>query len=561
MKFHFLKNIIPVAAATVLTFGASSCSNELDLGIQDEQTTVELDYTALLAKVYGNLTLTGTQGGAGNPDMSQFDEGNSSLYRRLFEANELCSDECIWTWQNDDGIPELTNISWDSSHGYNELTYYRLMYNITLCSYYIDATEGMTDAQILQNRAEVRFIRALHYFHFIDLYGKAPFKEHVMDASGNLTNTLPTEISRKEAFNYVVKELTAINGETAGSKELLLDFAGTDENYGRADKVAADMLLARLYLNAEVYIGENKYAEAVKYATRVIDNKNYALNTTDLNGYTAYEQLFMGDNGENENARKEIIFPIRCDGATSRSYGGTVYTIASCTGSGSPDQGLPSSLWTCNRARQALVDKFFSTSTLLPLNYADGYMANVRAIAGDDRAMFFAGAENADGKNQRTYETEEKTSFTAGLGILKWSNIPAKGGAPSDVTFSDTDVPLMRVAEAYLTRAEANFRLNGATQAVADDINTIRSRSGAVDMKLAQINAKAICDEWCREFYFEGRRRSDLIRFGYFTTGSYVWDWKGGTYEGKGVSSIYKLYPIPYNELSTNKNMTQNPGY
>lgn len=553
---------MPVAVSAVLALGASSCSNELDLAITDEQTTVELDYTGLLAKIYGNLTLTGTTGGSGNPDMSQFDEGNSSFYRRIFEANELCSDECIWTWQNDDGIPELTNISWNSSHGYNELTYYRIMYNVTLCTYYLDATEGTTDAQVLQNRAEVRFIRALHYFHFIDLYGKAPFKEHILTASGEMITDLPTEMSRVDAFNYVVSELKAINGDTSDSKEQLLDFAGDDDNYGRADKVAANMLLARLYLNAEVYTGTAQWDKAVEYATRVIGSQ-YVLNETPYNGRTAYEQLFMGDNGENPNARQEIIFPIRCDGATSRSYGGSLYTIASTTGNGTPAQGLYSSdsQWTCNRARQALVNKFFTTPTLIPMGYEEGTMENVRSVAGDERAMFFAGAENADGKNQRTYETEEKTSFPAGLGILKWNNEYATGGTPSDVAFSDTDVPLMRVAEAYLTRAEANFRMGASNDVVLADLNKIRNRAHASELTATQLSALTICDEWCREFYFEGRRRSDLIRFGYFTTGSYTWDWKGGAYEGKGVSSIYKLYPIPYNELSSNKNMTQNPGY
>ena len=183
------------------------------------------------------------------------------------------------------------------------------MYNITLCNYYLDTTKEDTDASVLTNRAEVRFLRAI------------------------------------------------IDGTSNG--EQLLDFAGDDANYGRADKVAAKMLLARLYLNAEVYTGTARWSDAAAYAGEVI-NSQYKLNTTASNGYSAYEQLFMGDNGENPNARQEIIFPIRCDGATSRSYGGSNYTIASTNGQGTPDQSLPSSQWTCNRARQALIDKFTS---------------------------------------------------------------------------------------------------------------------------------------------------------------------------------------------------------
>lgn len=538
MKFRIFRNIVPVTLAAVVGFSATACMNDLDQGIKDPQTNTKLDVTGLLAKVYGSLVLTGQMGGDGNPDMSQFDEGNSAFYRRIFEGNELCSDECIWTWQGDAGIPEMTDISWNSSHGYNELAYYRLMYNVTLCNFYLEETAGSNDPQVLQNRAEVRFMRALYNYYFIDFYGKAPYKTIVDEA-------LPVQKSREEMFAIVVQELEDIINGTSG--EELLDYAGDNSNYGRADKQAAKMLLARLYLNAQVYIGEEKWEDAIKYATEVIASGYYHLNTTALNGYTAYEQLFMGDNGENPNARQEIIFPIRCDGATSRSYGGSVYTIASTTGSGSPDQGLPSSQWTCNRAREAMMLKFFNTAADAPVG-AD--MPTIRLAAHDDRAMFFS----AD----RVFDTAEKTTFTSGFSILKWNNTYAQGGTPSDVSFSDTDIPFFRLAEAYLTRAEANMRV-GNTDEAKQDINTIRSRAHA--QPIENVSLQTVIDEWCREFYFEGRRRSDLIRFGMFTSSTYIWDWKGGSYAGIAVDEKFNLYPIPAAEISSNKNMVQNPGY
>ena len=544
MKFNILKNITMAATALILAFGGTSCVDDLNQSIQDPQTNTVLDPTGLLAKVYASLSITGQTGSDGNPDMSQFDEGNSAFYRRIFEANELCSDECIWTWQGDTGIPELTNISWDSSHGFNELTYYRIMYNVTLCNYYLAETADTEDPEVLTYRAEVRFMRAFYWFQFIDLYGRAPYKEVVDD-------TLPVEISRQEAFDKAVAELKAIVGESGDSREVLLDYAGDNANYGRADKVAAYMLLARLYLNAQVYTGTAHWQDAVTYAEKAI-NSPYKVNFTAKGEYTAYQQLFMGDNGENPNARQEIVFPIRCDGATSRSYGGSIYPIASATGSGTPDCGLPSSQWTCNRARQALVLKFFESESQVPMG-----KDNIKAVytaAGDDRAMFFTGGE---GNDARTFSTEEKTTFVAGLGILKWSNLYSDGSTPHDVKFPDTDVPLFRLAEAYLTRAEANYRL-GVADAL-NDINYIRSRAHA--KPLQSLKERDIIDEWCREFYFEGRRRSDLIRFGLFTSGNYVWDWKGGAYAGAGVNAMYNVYPIPFNELKSNENMHQNAGY
>lgn len=557
MNFRIFKNIVPVAVATMMVVGFNSCSDELDQSITDPQTNTTLDPTGLLAKIYANLTITGTVGPHGNADMSQFDEGNSSFYRRVFEANELGSDECIWTWQGDTGIPELTSLNWNSSHGYNELTYYRIMYNITLCNFYLDETEGKSDAQMLQNRAEVRFIRALHYFYFMDLYGRAPFKEHFNDE-------LPTEKSRSEIFAYIESELKAINGEDASSNEVLLDNTNSDENYGRANKVAANMLLARMYLNAEVYTGKAQWEKAKEYAQKVIDS-DYKLNETEINatptarGISAYQQLFMGDNGENPNARQEIIFPIRCDGLTSRSHGGSRYTICSTTGNGTPDQGVPKAQWTCNRARQALVAKFFPGLDGVPMTNS---VEEVTAAAQDDRALFFSGWKIKDDgtiDNVRTISTEEKTTFEAGLGIMKWTNNYSTGATPKNDDFPDTDIPFFRVAEAYLTLAEANFRLGGDEQVTLDALNKLRSRANTYPIR--QLNEQEILDEWCREFYFEGRRRMDLVRFGVFTSGDYLWDWKGGSYTGNGVSSIYNLYPIPANELNANPNMHQNTGY
>ena len=549
MNFRLFKHIVPAALSAVLVFGMSSCADDLDQSIQDEQTSTELDTEALLAKIYGSLHLTGQTGGSGDPDMSQFDEGNSAWYRRIFEANELCSDECIWTWQSDEGIPELTNISWNSSHGYNELTYYRLMYNITLCNFYLDETSGDNSASTLQYRAEVRFIRALNYFHYMDLFGKAPFKDFYD------TTTLPTEISRSDLFDWIIGELTAINGEDSESDEVLIDNANNDDNYGRADKVAANLLLARIYLNAEIYTGTAQWQKAYDYAEEVINSGYYSLNTTTVNGYSAYEQLFMGDNGENEYARQEIIFPIRCDAETSRSYGGSLYPIASCAGSGTPDQGLSGAQWTCNRAREALVLLFFSSLDDVPIS---NDIDDVIAAAGDDRCILYSGCDE-NGDNQRTVTTDEKTTFTSGLSILKWSNLQSDGVYPSDNSWPNTDIPYFRLAEAYLTLAEANYRLGGDNSVTVNAINKLRSRANASTIIAA--TEQDLIDEWGREFYFEGRRRSDLVRFGLFTSGSYLWDWKGGSYAGNGVNSTYNIYPIPYTELSANENMTQNPGY
>ena len=117
--------------------------------------------------------------------------------------------------------------------------------------------------------------------------------------------------------------------------------------------------------------------------------------------------------------------------------------------------------------------------------------------------------------------------------------------------------PLFRLAEAYLTRAEAIFRQGGDATA---DINELRKRANCT-RKVQTVTEQELIDEWAREFYLEGRRRSDLVRFGMFTTNKYVWDWKGGAMNGTSVASYYNLYPIPVSDINNNKNMSQNEGY
>ena len=123
----------------------------------------------------------------------------------------------------------------------------------------------------------------------------------------------------------------------------------------------------------------------------------------------------------------------------------------------------------------------------------------------------------------------------------------------------------MRLAEAYLILAEADARLNGnKTSSVGTKaINDIRSRANAsTRAETDSYSLNDICDEWAREFYFEGLRRTTLIRFGRFGgSNNYNWSWKGNDLAGKNFDSHLNIFPIPVSELNANSNLKQNPGY
>jgi hypothetical protein len=145
--------------------------------------------------------------------------------------------------------------------------------------------------------------------------------------------------------------------------------------------------------------------------------------------------------------------------------------------------------------------------------------------------------------------------------IAKFSNIYASGGGTRDAQWVDMDIPFMRVAEAYLTYAEAVVRGGSGTNGTAlEVINRLRERSHATP--LPNVGLDDVLDEWSREFYAEGRRRSDLIRFNKFAGNvNYNWEGKGGAAEGKNVDARYNIYPIPYKDLIANKNLKPSEGF
>lgn len=549
MKTKYIKQLFSAALIAVLSSGVTSCINDLDISPIDPQTGGSFDQQGVFVKGYAMLGVTGQKGIDGSPDLDGQDEGESGFYRTTFNCNELPTDECLWAWQENQDIPQLTSISWSPSSQRTEWVYVRLGYDITQYNFFLDQTESMTDAETLRQRAEIRFLRALHYWYFLDLFGKAPFKEH-------FNNDLPVEKKGTELYTYIQNELNEIEGDMYEPRQA---------PFGRADKAANWLLRARLYLNAGVYTGQTDYAKAEEYASKVIGSA-YKLCTN-------YSELFMADNDENENAMQEIILPIRQDGVKTRNYGGSTYLVCGTRVAGMPRMGTTNG-WSCIFARAAMVQKFFSNLDDVPMLRADVEIPkgldtdeqiddfdaehgirteDMIKAAGDDRALLYSGV----GGGRRKIHTDAISGFTDGLSIVKWQNYRSDGKPVSHATYPDTDIPLFRLAEAYLTRAEAIFRQGGDA---TGDINELRKRANCT-RKVQTVTEQELIDEWAREFYLEGRRRSDLVRFGMFTTNKYLWDWKGGAMNGTFVASYYNKYPIPVSDINNNRNMSQNEGY
>ncbi len=549
-----VKALLPLTAMAV-TIATTSCVNDLDVDPTiDESTFMVFDRDGNFNKVYANLALTGQVGPSGNQDIADIDEGTSAFLRQCWNMNELPTDEALCSW-GDPGIPELNYATWDSSHGMVECQYQRLFFGVTLSNNFLQQTADDTSAEGIRMRAEVRFLRALYYTYLIDFFGDVPFLTEI-------STELAQQGKRADIFKFIETEL----------KECAEDMAEPKTNtYGRADKAAAWMLLSRLYLNAEVYTGTPRWEDAAEYAKKVIDS-DYSLSTTPMGDWNAYQLLFMADNDTN-GAQNEIIFPIMFDGIKTQNWGGSMFLTSSTfkddmyfkkvykvddkgeiikDKDGNPEIDPEKSIlngaetWAGNRARPELVKKFFPATTAPQV-----VVAEMTKEANDDRALFYGVDRNVD--------NEEVSQFTDGFSVAKWVNKRADGAKTSDPQFTDIDFPMFRLAEAYLTFAEASARLGHDADAKTY-IDLLRSRAHATTQPSYSLDD--ICDEWAREFFYEARRRMDLVRFGKFGGNSdYVWMWKGGAKKGTNFGKYRNIYAIPNNDVIVNSNIVQNPGY
>lgn len=520
----FIAGVIAVSAL-------ASCTKDLDRLPQNEITAEQVystteGYRQAFAKVYGAFALTGNQGPAGNGDIQGIDEGFSDFLRLYWNAQELPTDEAVIGW-GDAGLPDFHNMNWGSNNPFLQGLYYRCYYQITLANDFIrqssDAnlsSRGISGADadaIRQYRNEARFLRAYQYSVLMDLFGNVPF---ITDADA-IGSVLPQQIQRAELFTWIETELKDL--------ETLLVDARTNE-YGRADKGAAWALLARNYLNAEVFAGTARYTDAITYSKKVID-AGYSL-------IPNYRNLMLADNHLN---RDEFILTINYDGLSTQGYGGTTYLVHAAVVDGmdaTKDFGIPSGGWFGLRTTKNLVQLFPD---------ADGN--------GDKRAQF----------QKNKLEIDEIGKSSDGYGIRKFRNVTRSGALAPNIDargdFVSVDFPIFRLAEQYLIYAEAVLRGGqGGTQDQARQyVNLLRARAEATPA--TSINVDYILDERARELYWEAFRRTDLIRYNRFTTGTYLWPWKGGVKEGRAVEEFRRLYPIPASDITANPNLEQNTGY
>ncbi|MDR0507335.1 MAG: RagB/SusD family nutrient uptake outer membrane protein [Dysgonamonadaceae bacterium] len=525
-----MKNIKYLIIAAMGFVLSTSCLDDLNQLPHEETTSASVyakaeNYKMVLAKLYASFVISGQEKGGGNADISSDNGENADYLRLFFNLQEVPTEEIAYTWLEGNNMTNMAYMKWDVREVWSSDMYYRIYYTIALCNELLrNATDakiaGFTDSEQQNIRTfalEARFLRALAYSHAMDLYGDIPF----VNENDPVGAFLPPRYTRAQIFDFVISELNEIAPALPSVKET---------EYARANRGAAYTLLAKVYLNAEVYTGTAHYTECIA-ACKNVFSEGYSLESK-------YAGLFNADNNLRTN---EIILSFAVDAEHTSSWGSTTYlvcgAIVTTDAQKSADYGVDEA-WGMFRVRPELPRLF-------------GDVTNTK----DSRAMFHTAGQ--------TLDVNVMTDQTQGYAVTKWTNLHDDGTKASNTAADgvNTDFPMFRLADVYLMFAEAVLR-GGSGASVRDAlgyINLLRERAygdTSGNISESSLTLPFILDERGRELYWECTRRTDLVRFGLFTGDAYKWSWKGGVKEGAATDKKYNHYPIPYAELSANPNLS-----
>lgn len=454
-----------------------------------------------------------------------------SVYNTWY-LQELTTDEACFPQKGRDGYDggnwqRLHWHSWTSQESSIAGAWNDLYMGIGFCNAFLSDLPGIqvvSEAQKTVLTAETRAMRALFYSYLLDMFGNVPIVEDV-------TTPSPATRPRAEVFAWVVKELKEVQPQLMPSS--------SSRAYGRLSQEGAQALLARLYLNAQVYAGQPMWAEAAQQAKAVVTSGRFAMERS-------WHAPFASDNHKS----KENIFVLPCD-AINANASATFFVRNTHWAQRPQFDWKGNGGWNGVATVEAFIARYDTLNDQRckydPLNGQYGqFMWGPQFDMNGDPIL---GTNEFNGK-QLSFDISLKNMVenkeNAGARNVKYR---PEAGAPG----LDADIVTIRLPEMYFIWAEASLRQQGQVDAEAlEGINQVRRRAGVPVYTQAQLTAQELYDEKGREFAYEMHRRTDMIRFGKFTAP--MWD--------KPQSEAYRtLFPIPYTQISLNPNLKQNPGY
>lgn len=572
-----------MGAALVATIGMTSCTGDLDQLPKDEHITTPADFSkdpkgyigGYLAKCYSGMAVSGQQG-SGNSEISSPDAGMSQYARAVFMANEFPTDEISWIYSSDAGVADLVQARWSAGNPVVDLIYSRLYTHIAVCNdfirtvrdagnYGIDLNQVGTEAEVNQMLLEARALRAMSYFNVLDIFGRGVV---AWDDANYGVEPKQAE-SRRALYEKVIADL----------EDVYAQFSDNTPVYGRIGKDAVEALMVRFYLNAEVFTnGEVKaYDKCWQHAVNIINRhqgggfQGSGLANDYLSLFCKNNHIFVAGAAGALADQNEILWNTPQEFVNTESYGASNFLIMGIAfgGTGNTmEQGYcdpswygTSNGWGCMHAREQFSEKF---------NFVQGNTTDKRAALWLTEKAGWNITNDTYDKLQDGYlpfkftNVECNADGTMPLYRDERTNL-LRAGLPNPVStgFVDTDLPVIRLAEVYLSAVEcAALHGVGNMADAVKYVNYLRARAGVSTWNAAELTANNILDERGRELYLENVRRTDLVRFGKFVGDAYLWNWKGGQSAGAYITDRYNLFPIPTNVIaSSNSPYEQNPGY
>ncbi|NNF33024.1 MAG: RagB/SusD family nutrient uptake outer membrane protein [Saprospiraceae bacterium] len=397
----------------------------------------------------------------------------------------------------------------------------------------------ISDEELRSMKAEIRFLRAYFRTLILDMFRQVPMRDE-FDENYNIP---PPVFEAQEAFDWIIQELEMILPDLKDHGEI---------SYGRVSRQAAQSLLARLYLNSEVYTGTPQWQACLEACNTVINSGHFSLGSD-------YFQLFSYDN---DQQNPEAIFVIRQSLESqnnvfyspsftlhyNQNFGMFKFTLNGFSTTENfyyawdQDKDPSNGVTTSDNRFQ---DDRIQSSTGANLGFLVGPQFHPDGSPIEDSQL-----TRATGNFVQLDYTPEFSSLTQalqheGVRVIKYNPDPQS----SPFFIGRNDYMLIRYAEIWLMKAEAMFRLQ--QPGALEHFNELRELRGAP--LISNLNDEVFLAERGYEFYWEGHRRTDMVRFGKFTSG--IWKFKDQSDDFRNV------FPIPRSALSINENLSQNPGY
>lgn len=404
------------------------------------------------------------------------------------------------------------------------------------------ARAGLTEQERQKLIAEVKVMRAYHYMRIMDMWGNVP----IITKVGEPLN--PPTAPRAEVFQFVMNELE----ENVEMLEPL-----SQALVGRVSKAAGYAMLSELFLNAEKWSGTPMWDKCIQYSDKVINGEGGS-----LSGAMRLDPDILGPFKNNNHLSPENIFQF----AFSREGGFTFNWSGFYFGYGNMSQALNVTYSGWNAF--VVIPTAFDAFQEKDLRKKEWFLFGPQYFFNTQNPIL--GTEEYDGKplvyvNSIRRNSEGQTgegSMTAGEENSGARFHKYRSGTLNDPMYWENDYIIYRLTEIYFNKAEAIMRQNGgvANQEAVDLINASRKRAfseadwASAAYTTSSLTLDELLAERGREFIFEGKRRTDLIRFGKFTTGDW-WDHRPTN------NPNLELFPIPQIQITSNPNLQQNPGY